>query len=72
MEAAYHAFGREYSVQQEDWFLKTPMVLLLKKTTACPLWQNPVIGKKYFPSLKIRGFYHGRSANKIIVSKSQR
>ena len=25
--------NREYSVQQEDWFLKTPTVLLLKKNT---------------------------------------
>jgi hypothetical protein len=24
---------REYSGQQEDWFLKTPMILLLKKLT---------------------------------------
>jgi len=23
---------KRYSVQQEDWFLKTPMILLLKKT----------------------------------------
>jgi hypothetical protein len=40
---------KRYSVQQEDWFLKTPMILLLKK----PPLAKPFITPKDFISIPI-------------------